>query len=100
MACGICGSDGHNARTCPQTLPTNPVQPNNNDYAFWFRYNGLTKEQAKKLKSNVEEAIEQIAPDSHGVIAVGKSSKLPERIQQAMNPTPSPKLDKPNKESK
>lgn len=85
MACKICGNDGHNSRTCPQLLPVpagNSATPS--DYALWMRYGGLTKDQAKELKNKLEECIEAIAPDSYGVIAAGKASRLPERIQQAI----------------
>lgn len=85
MACSICGDKGHNARTCPQLLPTHNEQTNqNDDFALWLRYGGLTKDQTKELKAAIEEAIEQIAPESYGVIAAGRASKLPQRIQEAI----------------
>ena len=85
MACKICGNDGHNSRTCPQMLPVPASNSTNtNDHALWMRYGGLTKDQAKQLQHGIEELIEKIAPDSYGVIAAGKASKLPERIQQAI----------------
>ena len=85
MSCKICGNDGHNSRTCSQ-LPPVPASSSSNtsDHALWLRYGGLTKDQAKQLRHGVENLIEQIAPDSYGVIAAGKASKLPERIQQAL----------------
>lgn len=85
MACTICGNEGHNSRTCPQMLPV-PASKSaaTEDHALWMRYGGLTKDQAKELRHKVEELIEEIAPDSYGVIAAGKASKLPERIQQAI----------------
>lgn len=85
MACKICGNDGHNSRTCPQLLSVSAnSSADGGDYALWMRYGGLTKDQAKELKNKVEECIEAIAPDSYGVIAAGKASRLPERIQQAI----------------
>lgn len=85
MACKICGNDGHNSRTCPQMLPVPASNSaNTGDHALWMRYAGLTRDQAKQLRHKVEELIEDIAPDSYGVIAAGKASKLPERIQQAI----------------
>lgn len=88
MACTVCGNDGHNSRTCPQLphVPTGNPSPSS-DHALWMRYGGLTKDQAKELKRTVEEAIEKIAPDSYGVIAAGKASRLPERIQEAIKAT-------------
>ena len=85
MTCKTCGNDGHNSRTCPQLIPvpvSNSASPS--DYALWMRYGGLTKDQAKQLRNKFEEIIEEIAPDSYGVIVGGKASKLPERIQQAL----------------
>lgn len=84
MACSICGQDGHNSRTCPQLLPAAQTA-SDNDYAIWLRYGGLNKEQAKVLKRRFEDLVEEVAPDSYGVIAAGKAKKLPERIQQAIN---------------
>ncbi|CAA0097193.1 Uncharacterised protein [BD1-7 clade bacterium] len=83
MACSLCGLEGHNSRTCPQLLSDVNTQ-NGDDYAIWFRYGGLKKEEAKDLKRKFEELVEEIAPDSYGVIAAGKEKKLPERIQQAI----------------
>lgn len=83
MSCSICGEPGHNSRTCPQLLPAAQT-PNGDDYAIWFRYGGLKKDQAKELKRQFEDLVEKIAPDSYGVIAAGKEKKLPERIQQAI----------------
>lgn len=83
MGCSICGQEGHNLRTCPQLLPAAKT-PNGDDYAIWFRYGGLNKDQAKELKRRFEDLVEEIAPDSYGVIAAGKEKKLPERIQQAI----------------
>jgi hypothetical protein len=83
MSCSICGQDGHNSRTCPQLLPTAQTV-NKDDYAIWFRYGGLKKEEAKELKRRFEDLVDEIAPNSYGVIAAGKEKKLPERIQQAI----------------
>lgn len=88
MSCSICGNEGHNARTCPQLLPTSQGNSNkDSDYALWLRYGGLSKAQTKALKNKIEDFIEEVAPDSHGVIAAGKASKLPQRIQEAIKST-------------
>jgi hypothetical protein len=85
MPCKICGHQGHNSRTCPQLLPVaTPVQAVKDDHALWVRYSGLTKAQARELRHDIEKSIEEIAPDSHGVIATARASRLPERIQQIL----------------
>ena len=83
MACSICGLEGHNSKTCPQLLLTAQT-PNRDDYALWSRHGGLTKEQAKELKRKLEDLVDEIAPDSYGVIAAAIEKRLPERIQQAI----------------
>lgn len=83
MACSICGQERHNSRTCPKLLLSTKTSEGD-DYAIWFRYGGLNKSQAKELKRRFEDFVEEIAPDSYGVIAAGKEKKLPERIQQAI----------------
>ncbi|MBV5273193.1 MAG: hypothetical protein JZU52_05975 [Lamprocystis purpurea] len=56
MACRICGSEGHNARTCPQ-LPV-PQNDAGEDYVVWARYGGLSKSQAKDIRNGLENVVD------------------------------------------
>jgi hypothetical protein len=51
----------------------------------------------KILNEGDKVLIEQIAPESYGVIAAGRASKLPQRIQEAIKQVQPIRLE--NKES-
>jgi hypothetical protein len=85
MACSICGQTGHNAQTCPETnLPEKKADDSDDTYAVWMRYGGMNKQQAKELRRQTEDLVDQIAPDAYGVSAAGKEKDLPERIRKTM----------------
>lgn len=88
MACSICGEDNHNARTCPQKdLAENNASNQNDSYAVWMRYGGMSKQEAKEFRRRSEDLLDEVAPDAYGVSAAGKERELPERIQEALNST-------------
>ncbi|MEO0539713.1 MAG: hypothetical protein AAFZ80_02485 [Cyanobacteria bacterium P01_A01_bin.105] len=55
------------------------------DYAVWLRYSGMSKGQAKIFRRQVEDLLDEVAPNAYGVSASGKESDLPDRIRKALN---------------
>ena len=87
MSCSLCGESGHNARTCPHAFAIEAANDAvaEGDYAVWLHYSGMSKDQAKAFRRQVEDLLDEMAPDAYGVSACGKESELPDRIGRALN---------------
>ncbi len=79
MRCSICGSDKHNARTCPLKDKDIP-----RDHAFWVKFDNLTQRESLDLKNRIEQDKDRIAPKARGTSVRGKKTELPTRIQEAL----------------
>jgi hypothetical protein len=89
MACSICSQIGHNSKTCPhlQLSENISTEDQNNDYAVWIRYRGMSKQQAKEFRRRTEDLLDEVAPDADGITAWAKERELPDRIRKAMDAT-------------
>ena len=84
MACSICGSEGHNARTCPQRENSiSQVDSEYRDFAFWMKVDGITEDEAIAFEHNAIEAKKRIAPKGRGTMVAADKKDLPERIREA-----------------
>lgn len=73
MACSICGSKKHNARTCPK-------QPR--DRTVIARFDGMTKSEADKMEKGLQSLKKKHTADSvRGTLVSGKSWELPSKIK-------------------
>ncbi len=77
--CSICGTNGHDARNCPQRDANDPK-----DKLLWFKISNLTDRQADEMTSAVAKAKRKIAPDAEAAFAKGDKKSLPGRIFKAL----------------
>ena len=75
MKCSICGSSGHNARTCPHSP---------RDHALWVKFDNMTSNEASRLQRQIMADKERIEPNARATAAKAKTKDLPDRIKKAL----------------
>ncbi len=80
MACRVCGSQGHNSKTCPNK--TDPMMEPR-DRALIFRADRLTPTEQQALHDGLVKLKKGVTSEEvKATIVEGKSKELPSKIQK------------------
>ena len=81
MSCSICGSLGHNARTCSKKMK---ISKSDETHVLWVKFDNITEEQSNELLKAMIDIKSSVAPNARGTFARGTKNEMPQKIAEAL----------------
>lgn len=81
MPCSVCGTDGHNAKTCPNR--SQPAIPSGT-HVLWVKFDNITLLEADALLKAAIDIKSSVAPNARGTFAKGTKNEMSKKIAEAL----------------